>query len=146
MDKKQKIIAIVILSVIIICLILFFSIRYNNKGNLSDNASNSNDETENLVDYQPQTAGYGDSSRYVIEITGISKELETKIPDTGELYLKIRDYMYENGLVQATKAEFEKSKISSDEIKMRFKINDDENTKLIVTFNLLTNQYNIYHY
>lgn len=151
MKKIQKILLCVFAGVLSITIIVIITVKdINNKEKLSNSSNTTKEGTNKTEEYEyiPQLAGEGNPEKYEVEVVGISKELQSKIPNTRELYSKIREYMYKDGLIEATKAEAKTYNYNEakEELKIRFDLDDPKKTHLIVTLDTINNEYTFLKY
>ena len=79
-----------------------------------------------------------------INVTDIPQEIKEKVNEK-DLITSIKEYMFKNGLVDATIAKYDNHRIdeTQKQIKVRFILNNDDNNVLYVIINLNTNEIKI---
>lgn len=126
--SKKSIIYIIISILIIIIMFVVFIIKYKDK----------KENNQNDIQYVNE-AGAEDDSRKIneleIRILGMNKEISEKINEKKLLYL-IKEYLYKNGLINCDKVQYMLHDIKDDIMTIKFKLNDDEETRIIVQINL----------
>lgn len=146
MSKTSKIMAIVIPAIILIILILILTIKDIKKTDKTKASSYSSENitTEEKIEYVPQLGEESDSSAYKLNILGITKEVQEKI-NAEELYTKIREYMYKTGLVEGDDLTLQQYEQDGSEMKLRFTLNDKNETRIIAITNG-NGEYEIFYY
>ena len=74
------------------------------------------------------------------EISGINNTLKNKI-NYDEFVINMKEYIYLNGLIQATKAEYLNSKEKDSEITIQFRLNDNKGTIVTAVIDKDSNKY-----
>ena len=135
MKKKPLIILILIIILIIVVLAITIS-SMNKKEENEDQAMHSYNayagEQQNLSDFN-------------LSISNIEK-IENKISDTEELMLMIKEYAYQNGVIEGDNLSLKEMEENGEKIKLKFEMNDESKTKIIVTVNTVENTYSFSNY
>lgn len=74
------------------------------------------------------------------EISGINNTLKNKI-NYDEFVINMKEYIYLNGLIQATKAEYLNSKEEDSKIAIQFRLNDNKGTIVTAVIDKDSNKY-----
>ncbi len=138
MNKKQKIMLILITGIIIIILIILSTIKIFKKESRSSYSSNSintksttnSNSTVEEVNYASHE-GSGDSSSYKLNILGMTDEVKNNIQNIEELYTKIREYMFKRGLVEGNNLTLQQYQREGDKLKLRFTLDDSYESRVI---------------
>lgn len=155
--KKINVIKIVI-GILIICLIIVFIFIANllmlndnkneqnveNNKNLAENNSSENyiDNTNDYIFYNEDETGEAEydieqANKIQLEFEGITEEILTHITDMDNFKLKIKEYVYLEGLVDATVAKVEEYEYqeSTSRFGIIFDLNNPSSDKLLVILN-----------
>ena len=117
--------------------------RTNNTVNSNTNSTNSsNDSTTNDVFYNKEETGntkYSENQldNVSIEINGITEDISKHIKNQSEFIKAIKEYIYKNGLVDATAMEVQKYEYqeNTDRLGIIFVLNNTNENKLRVIVN-----------
>ena len=132
--KSEKTIIILIFIIIIFIVGIIATIFLVN-----ENKEKEDDERRKL-----QEGGWEYSRKELdninFEISGINNTLKNKI-NYDEFVINMKEYIYLNGLIQATKAEYLNSKEKDSEITIQFRLNDNKGTIVTAVIDKDSNKY-----
>lgn len=158
--KKTKIIGFFIF-LLIICLVIILlfianlTILKKNSSNVN-NYENKNIENENvdnesttnnnsyingILSVEEEVGGVEYSREHLnnfeFELKGITNEISKYIEDSDEFYIQVKEYIYKNGLVDATSAEVQKYEYqeSTSRLGIVFKLDNPKEDKIRVIVN-----------
>lgn len=108
---------------------------------------------ENIIDYYNSNVIFYEENKLAeynkkqlkkidLNINNMPDEVLNYIPNIDDVYNKIKEYIYFNGLVDSTEMVYEKYQIkeSTNQIALLFKLNNNIGTELIVVINTKTKQ------
>ena len=154
MFNKKRIIEILILVVVFIIIALI--VPKNKKDEKSvevNNNTNSNvlkKETEKEEKYETGDSGsYDENSSlklFDFEIKDIPDEINKRLENPNEFYLKVKSFAYKKGLVEGSQASVKRYEINDNVLKVRFNLNDPDETRIIAIVDLINNKYDLYYY
>lgn len=129
--KNNKILLISIAILVLLLIILIVCLIIINKQN-----------TE--VDIENGETGNAEYSREQLknvqtQIEGLSQEITSNIKDIDEFNTNLKEYIYLNGLVDATTAKVEEWNITDNKLEIKIHLNDINNTTIKAVVNLETN-------
>ena len=171
MKFKNKIIlliSILIIALIVILIIIANLINNNESSNSSNITQNETEnnltenviiDDENVVDtnnidddyifYHEDETGMAEYSReglntFEFNIIDIPNELQSYINNINDFNMNIKEYIYKNGLVQASVAKYENYQVQeTNVILITFSLNDENKTNLFVKINFNDNSMQI---
>ena len=133
--KNDKILLIMIILIIIAIIIIIGVIYFINRNrSIKENKDDVFDRQEGGAEYSTS-----ELNNFELEITNLNSNIKNK----NQLTLKVKEYVYLNGLVQANQAECISSKEQESRIVLTLKLNDPKQTILTVVINLKDNTYQI---
>lgn len=80
-----------------------------------------------------------------LTIKGSTNEVNTKIGDTDNFFKSLKEYMYKKGLVQGEEITLQQYSQEGGNLKLRFTMNDPEETRIIAIINS-NNEYEFFYY
>ncbi len=130
--------------------------NYNEVENneVGNNEVNSNEIDYNDTDYlfyNEDESGDGKYSReqlnnFDFEIDDIPEEIKNYIKDKEEFNIKVKEYTYKKGLVDASHATFETYEMQEEnKLLITFELDDEYKTKIFIRININNNSMQIYH-
>ena len=133
---KRKIVVIILICMVItgIALATFFIVRIinNHKNDLGI-------EKGGLVEYNAEVLNHFELK--IIGFEGIQKNLNLK---GNNFYTDMKQYIFQNGLVQATQAKYKDYEDNNKFIIVSFELNDDNKTTLYTKINKNNNTYTFF--
>lgn len=129
--KDKKILFAILGIIIIIFVILIFYIK----------VSKIKEDFEGGAEYNEEQL-----SNFDFKIIALNEKVKSKIIDIEKLKIAIKEYIYKNGLVEASEAKYITYAENNKKMTLKFQLNNKENTKLVVTFDLNGDNYEIFSY
>jgi len=129
--KDKKILFAILGIIIIIFVILIFYIK----------VSKVKEDFEGGAEYNEEQL-----SNFDFKIIALNEKVKSKIIDIEKLKIAIKEYIYKNGLVEASEAKYITYAENNKKMTLKFQLNNKENTKLVVTFDLNGDNYEIFSY
>ena len=134
---KKKPLIILILIIILIIVVLAITISSMNK--------KEENEDQAMHSYNADAGEQQNLSDFNLSISNIEK-IENKISDTEELMLMIKEYAYQNGIIEGDNLSLKEMEENGEKIKLKFEMNDESKTKIIVTVKTVENTYSFSNY
>lgn len=85
-------------------------------------------------------------NNFDFQIVNITKEVSDNIKDTYNFIYNMKEYLYKNGIVEANKAECIAYNIENDKMMIKFKLNDEKETRVIAKIDLIKEIYEFITY
>lgn len=133
--KSDKILLVIIIVTIISIIAIASLIYIINKNNKMDKDEIWN-QAEAGVEYSTEHL-----KNFKFEVINVDSNVKSKIPYYDTFIFKIKEYLYLNGLVQASTAEFVNFESNSTSMILKFKLNNPKQTIVTAKINLQDNTY-----
>lgn len=135
---KKVIIYVSIILIIIALVIGMIIIYYTNNNQKNEEEFNIEYEQEGGAEYTSK-----ELENFNLRIIGIDNDILNKI-DEKELLNNIKEYLYKKGLIKVNEAQCIEHSVNQNHLIIKFKLNDEETTRLIVKINLDNNSYEFF--
>lgn len=144
--KKNKVICIVIFIILVILIMVLLTSVFVVKSMIKENKENP-EEIESIEEIEEGGIEYNESqlNNFTIKIQGLTSDIEEKISNKEQFNLKFKEYIYINGLVDAEIAIIDKWQFKANILYIIFKLDDINETSLLVKVeadNIEVNEYN----
>ena len=172
MKERKILFFLIILTICLIVMILTIkkyvelkgdSVDISSKNTVEENLSENNiqldnnqeideyidcDNTEYIFEHEEET---GDEkytkeqlNNFNFNIDNVPNDISQYIEDSEEFNIKIKEYVYLNGLVDASLAKYAEYEITDDKILIIYNLNNQEKTNLYVSINIANKNSQIY--
>ena len=137
---KNKLVYLIFTSlIIIILLIIIISFYKRNTKNIIGNDS-----------FEVNAGGEEYSSTHLnnfsFQIVNLDQEAQNNIRDIQSFIYKMKEYLYKNGIVEASKGKFISCNIKENVMILKFKLNDKNETRLMAKINIDNQTYEFVAY
>lgn len=134
---KKKPLIILMLFIILIIVVLAITISSMNK--------KEENEDQTMHSYNADAGEQQNLSEFNLSISNIDK-IENKINDINDFLLKLKEYAYENGIIEGDNLSLKEMEENNGILKLKFEMNDESKTKIIATVNTVENTYSFSNY
>lgn len=130
------ILAIIIFIIIIIVAIVSFYKKEENNINKDISKVQESGEEYNSIHL----------NNFDFQIVNLTEEASNNIKNTYDFIYKMKEYLYKNGIVEANQAEYIAYNVEDDKMMIKFKLNDENQTRIIAKIDLTNELYEFVTY